>query len=228
MKYIATSDYFTRARGLFLLCLLGLTGCALPRPASTPVVYDFGPGAQQSAPANHALTLPPLEISTLQASTALNSTAVLYRLAYADAQQLKPYTQARWSMAPGQLISQRLREQLSQRRAIVSPGDIIRAGRVRAAAASPATQPESLLNLRLELDEFSQLFASPDQSSGLLRLRATLMQRNTTGDTLLAQRSFVVQQPAPSPDASGGVRALAAATDQVIGEIETWLEQVGR
>ena len=40
------------------------------------------------------------------------SNAVLYRLAYADGQQLRPYSQARWSQPPAQLLQQRLREQL--------------------------------------------------------------------------------------------------------------------
>jgi cholesterol transport system auxiliary component len=40
---------------------------------------------------------------------------------------------------------------------------------------------------------------------------------------LLAQRSFIAQQPAPSPDAAGGVRALTAASDRVLSEIAQWL-----
>jgi cholesterol transport system auxiliary component len=180
--------------------------------------------------------LPPLEFSTPQTSTALNSTAVLYRLGYADAQQLKPYTLARWSMPPAQLIGQRLRSQLGLRRAIVSPGDITVARPPRANASAPATpttaalipQPPFILNLHLELEEFSQLFETPDKSSGVLRLRATLTQRGSAGETLLAQRSVIVQQAAPTADASGGVRALTAATDQAIQEIEVWLAQVGQ
>lgn len=231
MNSIATSAYFTWARGLFFIYFLALAGCTLPRPASTPVVYDFGPGALQTAPSTRIANLAPLEFSTPQTSTALNSTAVLYRLAYTDAQQLKPYTMARWSMPPAQLIGQRLRAQLGLHRAVVSPGDISPPRRTGAtasapAAATPAATSEPLLNLHLELDEFSQLFDAPDKSSGVLRLRATVTQRGTTGDVLLGQRSFIVQQSAPTADASGGVRALTAATDQAILEIEVWLAQV--
>lgn len=198
------------------------------------MVYDFGPGALQAAPSTRIAHLPPLEFSTPQTSTALNSTAVLYRLAYADAQQLKPYTLARWSMPPAQLIGQRLRSQLGLHRAIVSPGDISPTRPPRAAtsaptaasAAPPVTLLEPLLNLHLALEEFSQLFDTPDHSSGVLRLRATVTQRGTAGDVLLAQRSFIVQHGAPTADASGGVRALTAATDQAVLEIEDWLAQV--
>jgi cholesterol transport system auxiliary component len=83
------------------------------------------------------------------------------------------------------------------------------------------------LNLHLELEEFSQLFEAPDKSSGVLRLRATVTQRSAAGETLLAQRSFIVQQTAATSDASGGVRALTAATDQAIQEMAVWLVQVG-
>lgn len=190
------------------------------------MLFDFGPGALQALPATRSASLPPLEISTPQTSAALNSSALLYRLAYADAQLLKPYTLARWSMPPAQLIGQRLREQLGRQRAIVAPGEIVHASPARQGASAPLVKPEALLNLRLELEEFSQLFETPGKSTGLLRLRATVMQRGAAGETLLAQRTFIVQQPAPTPDASGGVHALTAATEQVIGEIESWLAQV--
>jgi len=226
MTSIATSASSTWVRGLFLICSLSLAGCTLPRPAATPVVLDFGPGQLHSPSDKRPAPLPPLEISPVQASAALNSSAVLYRLSYADAQQLKPYTLARWSMPPAQLIGQRLREHLGQRRAVLSPGDIIQTRPARQAASAAATPQEPLLNLRLELEEFSQLFETPDKSSGLLRLRATVMQRSATSETLLARRSFVMQHSAPSADASGGVRALTMATDQVIGDIEAWLGQV--
>jgi cholesterol transport system auxiliary component len=183
-----------------------------------PVVYDFGPGAvvaspSANSPTTSALALAPIAIAGVQAASALDTTAVLYRLAYSDAQQLRPYALARWSMPPAELLQQRLREQLGQRRAVLNPMDGV-------ASAAPA------LTLRLELDEFSQLFDAADKSTGLLRLRATLAQTTTAGETLLAQRSFVVQRPSPSADAAGGVKALAAATDAAVGEIELWVQQV--
>ena len=57
------------------------------------------------------------------------------------------------------------------------------------------------------------------------RLRATLVQGSAAGDILLGQRSFVVQRPAPTPDAAGGVRALTAATNAAVEEVEQWLGQ---
>ena len=80
--------------------------------------------------------------------------------------------------------------------------------------------------LRIELEEFSQLFESPATSIGLLRLRATALQPSPRGERLLGQRSFIVQRPSPSADAAGGVRALTAATDAVVEEIDQWLQQL--
>lgn len=221
MNNLTTRALSFGVKNLLLICIAAMAGCSLPRSASTPVVYDFGPGVRHTLPASRMANLPPLELGVPQTSVALSGNAVHYRMAFVDAQQLKPYALARWSMPPAQLISARLREQLGQTRAIVAPGEII-----LPRTAALAAQPKPLLNLRLELEEFCQLFDAPDQSSGLLRLRATVTLRSAVGETLLAQRSFVGQQNAPTPDASGGVRALTAATDQVILEMQAWLSQL--
>ncbi len=216
MSSIANNTYQIRARGLFLIIFMTLTGCALPGKRLPSTVYDFGPGAVRSPPANRMAAQPPLAIAEVQASPALDGTAVLYRLAYSDAQQLKPYAQARWSMVPAQLLRQRLSEHLGQHRALLSPGD-------RGPAGSP-TPP----TLRIELQEFSQLFKAPGQSAGLLRLRATVVQPGPGGEQLVAQRSIIVQQPAQTADAPGGVRALTAATDEALAELDQWLTQLAR
>ena len=266
IKIIASYAVWTRAKGLFhaskqvfsaflapLACLTSsavlavLAGCsALPDKPVRPTVYDFGPGAVAAQPANRMAPLPTLALDEVQASAALDSTAVLYRLAYADAQALRPYAQARWSMTPAQLLRQRLREHLGQRRAVLNVGEgsaslargagsVAAATAVTAAAAgstdatgsSPATASATpLMLLRVELEEFSQLFESPSASTGLLRLRATAVQPSPQGEKLLGQRSFVVQRTAPSADAAGGVRALTAATDAAVLEVDQWLQQL--
>ena len=58
---------------------------------------------------------------------------------------------------------------------------------------------------------------------GLIRLRATLVEVTSDGEKLLAQRNLLVQRPATSADAPGGVRALTAATDAAIEELDQWL-----
>ena len=150
------------------------------------------------------------------------SRPVLYRLAYADARQLRPYSQARWSQPPAQLLQQRLREQLGQRRAILKADD-------GAAQARDAAQGGRLpAVLRVELEEFSHLFASASDSAGVVRLRATVVDLTLGGEALRGQRVFTVRTPARSADAAGGVAALADASTQVAQEVAEWVEQVGR
>ncbi|MEO6854391.1 MAG: ABC-type transport auxiliary lipoprotein family protein [Rhodoferax sp.] len=203
---------------------LALGACsALPDKPLRATQYDFGPAtATATATASVATTasLPPLALADVEApSMSDGGTAIVYRLAYADAQQLRPYAQARWSVPPAQLVGQRLRDVLGQRRAVLGASDS--AGLARTSGPAPRL-------LRVELLEFTQLFQSPAASTGLVRLRATLVERTPLGDSLLAQRSFSLQRPAPSADAPGGVRALAAATDALAQALDAWLDTVGR
>ena len=203
---IANNDHFTLGWAGFCLSIVLLAGCgALPEKPVRPAVYDFGTGlVVKPAPSEN---LPPLLLADIDAPAAVDGTAVLFRLAYADVQQLRPYAQARWSMPPAQLVRQRLRDQLSQQRVVLNP------------AEGPAA-----FILRLELEEFTQVFEAPDRSVGQVRLRATLLESTGGRERLVAQRRFAVERPAPSPDAAGGVRALTAATDAAIAEIAQWLK----
>ncbi len=200
----------TRWAALAVSLLVAVVLAACAAPAARLAVYDFGPGATQTPLSPRTAPRSPLLLSEVEAASALDNTAVLYRLLYADAQQLRPYAQARWSMPPAQLLRQRLRESLAQQRSVLAPGD----------ALAPGT-----LVLRLELEEFSQLFESAQRSAGLVRVRATLS-RSGSPARVLAQTSFVQQQPGRSADATGGVQALAQASDAVIVQIEQWLQQV--
>jgi cholesterol transport system auxiliary component len=191
-----------------------LAGCATPDKPVRATLYDFGPGrALAPAPAQLA---GPLLLAEIDAAGSLEGGAVLYRLGYADEHQLRPYANARWSAPPPQLIRQRLREQLGRDRAVLDLNE--GAALARNGGALPRV-------LRLELEEFSQLFDSESQSWGLVRLRATLMEVTPGGEKLLGQRTFVARSPAPTPDAPGGVRALAAAADGVSEEIGQWIAQ---
>jgi cholesterol transport system auxiliary component len=207
---VANSDRRALGWAGFFLSILLIGGCsALPDKPVRPAVYDFGPGLVPKATPAAGAALPPLLLADIEAPATVDGTAVLYRLAYADVQQVRPYAQARWSMPPAQLVRQRLRDSLSQQRVVLSP------------AEGPAGWM-----LRLELEEFTQVFDAPDRSVGLVRLRATLLETVNGRERLVAQRRFSVQRPAPSADAPGGVRALTAASDAAIDEIVQWLQQV--
>ena len=206
-----TAPQRARIGAISLVLLLG--ACALPGPATRPAIYDFGPGALSATSSDSVTPRPALVIEPVEAPAALEGNAVLYRLAYADNQQLQPYALARWSMTPAQLLAQRLREQLGQRYTVLRPGD--------GGAANALT-------LRIELEEFSQLFATPTSSIGLLRLRATATPAIAATGRKMAQRTFVMQHSATSADAAGGVRALTQATDATLQELDRWLQELGR
>ncbi|MCG2595555.1 PqiC family protein [Ramlibacter sp. XY19] len=202
-------------RSFSLAAIALLAGCSiLPDKPVREFSYDLGPQPVADAPGSPAGA--PLVLPDVEVQGALESTAFLYRLGYADAFQLRPYAYAKWSAPPAQLIRQRLRDHLGRERPILDS----------AAAASLArrggvTPPV----LRVELEEFSQVFESQAASQGVLRLRCTLLENSAAGERLVAQRTFTVQRPAPTADAPGGVRALSAATDAAAGEIATWLRQ---
>ncbi len=204
------------------LAALLLAGCSsLPDKPIRARMFDFGPGPLVTAPATPVTGEAPLaplavdDIST--AGGVLDNMAVLYRLAYADSQQLLPYSQARWTMPPAQLVRQRLRAQLGQRRIVLNAGE--------SAALNRSQNAVLPLVLRLELQEFSHFFTSPESSVGLIRLHATLVEVTPAGDKLVGQRDLVVQRPAATLDAPGGVRALTQATDAAIAELDQWLQQ---
>lgn len=209
----------TNLRSLLLsaCAALALAACSsIPDKPGRATRYDFGPGPVAAAPAAAPQPLAPLILAEIETSSAWDGSALLYRLGYADGHQLLPYAQARWSAPPPQLIRQRLRELLSRQRAVLDG---------REASALARADGKMPRVLRLHLEEFSHWFETPRESWGLLRLRATLTENTPAGERLLAQRNVSLRRPAPTPDAAGGVRALAAATDAAAEEIAQWLQQ---
>ncbi|MDT0139899.1 ABC-type transport auxiliary lipoprotein family protein [Acidovorax sp. PRC11] len=219
-----------RARGLcaaaatFATAAL-MAGCsALPAPPVRADVYDFGPGllAQSPSPssAERGAPLPPIALPEVAvAGPVEGSTAVLYRLAYDDPRHLRPYGQARWSQPPAQLVQQALRDQLGLRRAVLMGDE---------GASQLVDTGKPPVVLRVEIEEFSQVFQSPKASTGVLRLRASLADSTQAGEKLMAQRVFVVQRPAPTADARGGTLAMAEAAAQAAQDVAQWVERMGR
>lgn len=193
-----------------LASALLLGACALPDRPERPAGYDLGPPRPLTAQAQS--TGLPLGMDSVQAPAAIDATRLNYRLSYAGAeQQPRPYAHARWLMSPTQLLTQRLREVLAERHPVLDVGTGL-----------------AVIELRLELDQFDQVFSSPEASEGVLRLRATAIAPQARQQRLLGQRSFEVRQPAPTPDAEGGVQALRAASDALARQLADWVEQFAR
>ena len=205
------------------MACLWLAGCSvLPQPPAQAVRYDFGPELPAAAAsAGPAVARLPIALADVDAPGLKDSdTSVLYRLAYADAQVVRPYQLARWTLPPEQLVQQRLSSRLGRERSVLYGGVD---GRVQ-----PRVQGQVPVLLQVELQEFSHVFLTAQDSVGWVRLRATLVDRQPQGDVLLGQQTFTVRQAADSAGAAGGVRALTQATDQAIAALQAWLQQQGR
>jgi len=203
-----------------LAAALLLAGCgALPDKPARAALYDFGPGGSAPAPAPAAAgaprALPMIALAEVDANSRLDGTQLLYRLGYADSNELRPYGQSRWSQPPAQLLRQRLREALSAGHTVLGPEE---------SASIARTEGRLPDTLRVTLDEFSQYFEAPDRSVGLVRVSATLTRSQPGGDKVLAQRSFTARKPAPTQDGPGGVKALAASSDAVVAELVAWVD----
>jgi cholesterol transport system auxiliary component len=190
---------------LLMIVALLLAGCSAgPTTREALNTYDFGPVRADTAVAKtiRASVL----LHGVSAPAWLDSPAVVYRLAYQDAARQYVYANSRWATQPGALIGQRLRGRL----AAASEGGVI-------VGADGARADYSL---RVDLEMFSQIFDAADRSRGVVVARASLV--NTAKRTLVAQRSFTIEKPAASADAEGGVRALAAAGDELVDSIVAW------
>ena len=220
IKNIAARASRTGATGLFCLSFLLLGGCgALPDKPSRVALYDFGPGPTTTSPpaAAPSAALPPITLADLDTSASrLEGTQLNYRLGYADANEVRPYAGSRWTLPPTQLLRQRLRDALAQRRTVLGTLE---------AANLARTEGRTTDVLRISLEEFSHYFESPSSSAGLVRVRATLVRGSPSGERVLGQRAVVISRPAPSADAAGGVKALAAATDAAVEELVQWVDQ---
>jgi cholesterol transport system auxiliary component len=201
-----------------LIAVSLLAGCgALPDKPIHAALYDFGPRpiAAPAAPiASATPSQPPIAFAEIEAHARLESTQMLYRLGYDDVNELRSYSQSRWSRSPAQLLRERLREALAATRYVLGPAESTNIARIEGRV------PDTL---RLTLDEFSQVFDSPASSAGLIRVNATLIRTTPGGDRVLGQRSFTARRPAPSADAPGGVKALADASDSLVAELVAWL-----
>ncbi|WP_244106057.1 ABC-type transport auxiliary lipoprotein family protein [Paraburkholderia phenazinium] len=190
-----------RSAGAALAAVLAfgmLAGCAGTPAALADIRYDLGPAPQTATSG----PMPAVKVLDVTAPETLNSDKLIYRLSYADAQQTAAYANSHWTMAPSALLTQRLRNALSQRGTVLTGADGV---------SAPV--------LKVDLSEFEQIFDSQAQSHGAVTARATL----TQGGKVLAQRTFIARAPASSSDAAGGAQALAAASDDLVAQISAWL-----
>jgi cholesterol transport system auxiliary component len=130
----------------------------------------------------------------------LGTPALHYRLLYAEPLRRHSYADSRWTAPPGELLERALNRQTGN--------------------------SASGCRLRVDLDELSQVFDTPQSSRSVLEARASLMAPNH--DAILARQSFALVQPAPSADARGGVAAAVVAVAALGSEMNVWLTKLAQ
>ena len=180
---------------LSVLFALALGACAGNARQQERAVFDLGPAAivwQTDAM--------PLQRVEVAAPSWLASSAIHYRLLYAEPERRRAYAESRWAAPPAELVERALNRQ-------------------------PTAQAAGC-RLRLDIDEWVQAFDGPQRSRVVLELRATLLPAR--GDGVLARKAFAAARTAPSPDARGGVQAGAEALREAAGGIGRWLALTAR
>ncbi len=193
-----------------IICLTG-TGCTITPHTKTPVsIYDFGIQQDSNAhsiPAQQQELWSSLLISEAKSPIWLNSKAIQYRLAYLDPAQSYTYANSRWAAAPATLLTHQIRNYISA----VTNDKVI--------STSDGTRTD--FTLRLELEEFSQVFDTVDTSHVVIKLRASLVHRGSR--LLKAQHNFNIEQATPTANAAGAVQALTKSSKQLTENLIAWL-----
>ncbi|GHU11616.1 lipoprotein [Betaproteobacteria bacterium] len=187
-----------RRRACALLRYMGfpavflLTACAplLNPPSATPERFDLGLGNVETATPARPISF------ELRAAPALDTTAMRYRLNYADPTKVMEYSRARWAGTASEILEQYLKSHLQQ--------------------ANPRHPNTKHCRFDLELLRFEQVFTSVKESHATLIVRSRLQ---SPGQGVLDESNLELTAPAATPDASGGVRALALAADLLTREL---------
>ena len=187
---------------MVLIATVLTVACSTQR-VQEQALYDFG--RLHALPKGTAVVaLPPISVAEINAPGWLDTTRMVYRLAYTNDQQMRSYANSRWIMPPARLFEQRLKARIAQ------------------GGGAVLSQTDGVANLpliRIDLEDFTQVFGSANASNGQVSVRVSVLR----GRSLQAQKIFVSQSAAPSQDAVGGAVALAAASDDVIADMMSWL-----
>ncbi len=139
-----------------------------------------------------------VDIGRITAVDAVDHRRMRYRLDYQNPAQVHNYAQSRWSSSPAALLESKLRNMAN------------------------ATK-QGRCALQLEIEAFDQVFTSPDASSGVVSLHATLYAKQPRRN--LYSHTIQTSATAPSADSKGGVAALDSASTQAIRQILQWADE---
>lgn len=201
---------------VILVSVLGVLAACAGGPAKSVFVaqYDLADASAGSAMTQRTPGLP-LRGVDVQAPSWLSKASMQYRLAYVDAGRREAYAESRWAAAPSELLEVSLRRRMG---AVDGSGD--------GAAKQGADTGTGGCRLRLELDEFVQVFDSPQQSRAVMDVR--LMVQAPRSDELLARKTLSLSKPTLSPDARGGAAAFSSLTTDMGNEVILWLATLAK
>lgn len=185
-----------------MLAALGLlAGCAGGAPKQAEIAYyDLG-----IAPRITGAQAVPLRTIDVQAPSWLGTPGMQYRLAYADGSRRDAYAESRWAAPPAELLEVALRRRI---------------------ASGESEMSSAGCKLRIDLDEFAQVFDSPTSSKSVVDARVMLLAAKS--DQLLARRALSLSRPAATPDARGGVAAFAGLTTDISSDVAFWLVKMAK
>ncbi len=174
-------------------------------------MYDFGPlpNVTSRSPAFSPITVQVVEIT---APVWLDTQAIRYRLVYHDPAQTYTYANSRWAAPPAKLLTERIRQHFAVHINRKNQGN--------------KDHPSTDYLLKIELEEFIQVFENQNDSRVTVRLRASLYERGTR--SLIRLRNFSNEQTTPTADAAGAVAAFILAGDQLSDELIQWLSDIFR
>lgn len=183
-------------RGLLLAAATTLCACtALAPPPVAQTVYDLGVprGAQRKVAGWMPATV------EVGAPSWLANSSMQYRRDYLGLASREAYADSRWAGAPGEMLTRFLSSRLAT--------DGAQATRCR---------------LRVELDEFVQVFDAPAASRAAMRTRVALLA--TRDGRPLARHVISVEVAADGADARTGVRAHRDAVHRLADELIVWMD----
>lgn len=190
-------NWFHRCSALAGVMVLSACSALAPPPVAR-TVYDLG------APATEGDKLPTWMPATVEvgAPSWLSNPSMQYRRDYLGLASREAYAGSGWAGTPAEMLTRFLSARL-------------------AAAGAQATR----CRLRLELDEFVQVFDAPASSRSDIRTRAALVA--TRDGRPLARHVLAVTLEADGADARAGVAAHRAAVRRLSDELIVWMVGLG-
>lgn len=184
------------------LILAGLLLVACGGNVRIPEMTQYDLGNLTGVWAGSGLPIAAVEV---QAASWLSGPGMHFRLAYAEPLRRQRYAESRWAAPPAELL-----ERYLKRRIVFGQPDFAGTG----------------CRLQLVLDELEQRFDDPHSSQQVLEVRALLTPLR--GAELISKRAFLIQKPAATATAGGGVAATRDAVQALANELGAWLDEIVR